>query len=101
MFQAISGMKPTNQNTNLISKIFCRIFGHKYKTTKKITQHIEEYTCKCCKRQLTTNSNGKLVDLTPKRREINALLKRMYLVKLKRLKRNTINSTVFKYLKSS
>ncbi|WP_459210184.1 hypothetical protein [Aquimarina rhabdastrellae] len=57
-----------------ISKIYCSVFGHNYKLSKKVTHHINEYTCCNCKEQITTNSNGRLEVLTPKLKEINQAL---------------------------
>lgn len=59
-------------------KFYCDLFGHNYEMSKKVTSHVKEYTCKCCKRQLTTNSNGRLIELTPKYQEINSILERIY-----------------------
>ena len=70
----------------LPSKLYCAVFGHNYEVTKRVTHHVKEYTCKCCKKQLTTNSNGKLTELTPKYKEINATLARIYALKMMRLK---------------
>ena len=72
-------------------KLYCDIFGHKYETSKKVTSHVKEYTCKCCKRQLTTDSNGNLTELTPKFKEINAILADVYSRRRMRLKRVAIN----------
>ena len=71
----------------LIPKIYCNLFGHDYQVTKKVTYHVKEYTCRHCKKELTTNSNGNLIELTPKFREINAILERIYTVKIERLKK--------------
>jgi hypothetical protein len=64
--------------TNPTSKLYCNIFGHNYEVSRKVTRHVKEYTCKHCKKELTTNSNGHLIELTPKFREINAILERIY-----------------------
>lgn len=66
------------KTANPTSKLFCNIFGHNYEVTRKVTRHVKEYTCKRCKKELTTNSNGKLTELTPKFREINETLERIY-----------------------
>ncbi len=72
-------MKTTTSNsTGLFSIVYCNVFGHQYDVTKKVTKHVKEYTCKCCKKQLTTNSNGHLTELTPTFKEINSLLERIY-----------------------
>lgn len=70
-------MKKT-KNAPAPMKLYCSLFGHKYEVSKNVTSHVKEYTCKCCKRQLTTNSNGDLTELTPKFKEINSILEEMY-----------------------
>ena len=76
------------------SRFYCDLFGHNYRITKKVTNHVNEYTCKCCKKQLTTNSNGQLTELTAKYQEINAALERIYNNKSMRLKRKTLSSSI-------
>lgn len=88
-------MKKPTTNTSSPLKIYCDIFGHKYEMTKKVTSHVKEYTCKCCKRQLTTNSNGKLTELTPKFQEINAILEEIYTRRMMRLKKKTLSSSIY------
>lgn len=77
------------------TKLYCDLFGHNYKVTKKVTRHVKEYTCKCCKKQLTTNSNGRLTELTPKYQEINSALERIYNNRLIRLQQKTISSSIY------
>ena len=79
-------MKPT--------KLYCDVFGHKYQMSKKVTNHVKEYTCKCCKKQLTTDSNGRLTELTPKHQDINSALERIYNNKSMRLKQKTLSSSI-------
>ncbi len=76
------------------TKLYCDFFGHNYKMTKKVTNHVKEYTCSCCKKQLTTNSNGQLTELTPKYQEINSALERLYNIRMMRLKQKTFNSSI-------
>ena len=64
--------------------IHCTFFGHEYEVTEKITSFVNEYTCKNCKNQVTTDVNGKLIPLTPKFKEINSVLKRIHSKKRKR-----------------
>ena len=64
--------------------IQCSIFGHDYVVTENITSFVKEYTCKNCKKQVTTDSNGNLIPLTPKFKEINSVLKRIHSSKIKR-----------------
>lgn len=61
-----------------MKNIHCKIFGHKYYVTRHVTHHVKEYTCKFCKKSLTTDSNGNLVPLTPKLKEINDVLERIH-----------------------
>lgn len=82
-------------STSVPMKLYCSLFGHKYEVSKKVTLHVKEYTCKCCKRQLTTNSNGNLIELTPKFKEINAILEDVYTRRRLRLKEKTFNSSIY------
>jgi len=86
--------KPTYKPT-LIPKMYCSIFGHNYKITKRVTYHVKEYTCTHCKKQLTTDSNGNLTELTPKFKEINAILERIHLSRMERLKKKTLVSSIY------
>jgi transposase-like protein len=61
-----------------LKQLYCSFFGHDYSVTKNVTYHVKEYTCKKCKEQVTTNGNGKLTLLTPKYKEINAVLERIH-----------------------
>jgi len=83
----------TSQHNSL--KIICDIIGHRYEVSKKVTSHVKEYTCKCCKKQLTTNSNGHLTELTPKFREINSILEDIYTRRMIRLKTKTLTSSIY------
>ncbi|WP_298901328.1 hypothetical protein [uncultured Psychroserpens sp.] len=87
--------KTTSTKTSSPLRIYCDIFGHNYEMTKKVTSHVKEYTCKCCKRQLTTNGNGKLTELTPKYKEINAILEQIYTRRMMRLKKKTLSSSIY------
>lgn len=67
-----------------MKNIHCAVFGHDFVVSNDITNHVKEYKCKRCKQQFTTDSNGNLIPLTPKFKEINSVLKRIYLNKQKR-----------------
>ena len=71
-------MKKATSKTALIPTLYCNVFGHNYKVSKKVTSHVKEYTCKNCKKELTTNGNGYLTELTPKFREINSILENIH-----------------------
>ena len=49
-----------------IPKLYCSVIGHQYRVTKKVTNHIKEYQCSCCGKEVTNNAKGLLVPLTPK-----------------------------------
>ncbi|MDN3491416.1 hypothetical protein [Winogradskyella bathintestinalis] len=80
-------MKPT--------KLYCDLFGHNYQITKKVTNHVNEYTCKCCKKQVTTTINGSLTELTETRQEINSVLERVYNYRTMRLKQKMLSSSIY------
>ena len=61
-----------------MKNIHCLVFGHDFKVTRNVTYHVKEYTCKTCRKQVTTNGNGNLIELTPKFKEINDVLERMH-----------------------
>lgn len=82
--------KPT-----LIPKMYCNLFGHDFEITKKVTYHVKEYKCKRCKKELTTNSNGNLIELTPKFKEINTILERIHNSRNERLKNKTLASSIY------
>ncbi len=88
-------MKKTTNKPTLIPKMYCNLFGHDYDITKRVTYHVKEYTCRHCKKELTTNSNGKLIELTPKFKEINAILERIYTSRIERLKKKTIALSIY------
>tara|TARA_R110002049_G_scaffold199525_2_gene369958 strand:+ start:1643 stop:1873 length:231 start_codon:yes stop_codon:yes gene_type:complete len=71
------------------------MFGHDFRITRNVTYHVKEYTCKNCKKELTTSGSGKLTELTPKFKEINDVLERIhYKRKMKTNKQTIINSNL-------
>ena len=86
-------MKKTTHKPTLLPKIYCNLFGHDYEVSKRVTYHVKEYTCRHCKKELTTNSNGQLIELTPKFKEINAILQRIYTSRTERLKKKMLTSS--------
>jgi transposase-like protein len=88
-------MKKTTSKSAFIPNMYCSIFGHDFEVTKKVTYHVKEYTCKHCKKQLTTNSNGNLIELTPKFKEINAILERIHNSRVRRSKEKLTTSSIY------
>jgi len=80
-------------NRPLPYRLYCDIFGHSYQTSRIITSHVKEYTCSCCKHQLTTDGNGKLTELTPKYKEINLILADLYAKRKHRHQRRGMATT--------
>jgi len=85
-------MKTTTSAAGPVSKMFCNVLGHQYEVTKKVTKYVKEYTCKCCKKQLTTGENGRLTELTPTFREINSLLERIHTSRMIRLSQKILEA---------
>lgn len=56
------------------SGFVCSTFGHHYKVSRKVTDHISEYTCKNCGKELTDTASGGVELLTMKNKQINAVL---------------------------
>ena len=63
---------------NKITGILCNFFGHHFVVSKKVTQHIKEYKCVHCGKQVTTDERGRLSPLTPRLKEINNTLEDMF-----------------------
>lgn len=70
--------KTITPDGNKITGVFCNFFGHHYVVSKKVTEHIKEYRCVHCGKQVSTDERGKLAPLTQKMKEINNALEDMY-----------------------
>ncbi|MGB6267977.1 MAG: hypothetical protein WBF67_03125 [Olleya sp.] len=81
-------MKKVQDHPSKKGSIYCSLFGHNYQVSKKITYHVKEYKCCHCKKEITTNSNGHLIELTDKFREINLVLERIHNNKMQRFAKN-------------
>lgn len=95
MLQISYIMKKPTKKTTFLPKMYCNLFGHDFEVTKRVTYHVKEYKCRHCKKELTTNSNGKLTELTPKFREINSILERIHASRSERLKKKTLVSSIY------
>ena len=82
-----------------MKQLQCNLFGHNYEVTRQVTYHIKEYNCKNCKKQLTINGNCQLIELSPKFKEINDVLERIHIKRIKKIKeqKNFDNLLVFKH----
>ena len=71
-------------NQSLFSHLACKLFGHKYRITKRYESNIKEFECAHCKKQFTLDGYGHYTPLTPKLRRINEVYENFYLKKLAR-----------------
>lgn len=74
-----------NPNFFSVAKVFCNLFGHNYRVSKNVTNHIHEYRCENCGLEMTDTANGLLERLTPKFKETND-----YLAKIHRRRRQRV-----------
>ncbi len=82
-------MKSIEVNTqqsksNLLTALTCKIFGHKYRLTKRYQSHLKEFECVHCKKQYTLDGYGQYTPLTPKMRRINEVYENFYITKMSR-----------------
>lgn len=73
-------------NNFSFSKIMCNLFGHTFKVSKNVTHHIHEYRCAKCGLEMTDNADGFLSRLTPKFKETNNYIAKIY--KRRRLRKS-------------
>ena len=71
------------------ARIYCSIFGHRFKISNFITNHIKEYKCSCCGKEMTDTAQGFIAKLTPKFRETNAYLAKIH--QRRKRKRKTLS----------
>jgi hypothetical protein len=55
-------------------KILCSFFGHKYITTRNVTDHFKEFKCTVCHLELTNDLKGQKTFLSPQLKDINETL---------------------------
>ncbi len=66
-------MKTTTPTNRLsIFGLVCTTFGHDYIVTRKVTDHINEYKCAHCGREVTDNMSGNIEVLTSKIKQVNS-----------------------------
>ena len=62
----------TQKTSSSLFGLICATFGHNYLVTRKVTDHISEYKCSHCGREVTDNQSGTIEDLTNRMKEINS-----------------------------
>jgi len=70
--------KTSPKPTFSLSGILCSALGHQYTITRKITNHINEYKCSQCGREVTNNPSGYFEALNFKNKQINASLEVLF-----------------------
>jgi len=56
-----------------MNSLICKIIGHKYTKNGRDSFHTNDYECKNCKENFTTDGYGTIVKLTPFWKENNLL----------------------------
>ena len=59
-------------------KILCVLFGHKFKTKRKVTPHFKEFECSICHLEVANDDKGRKMFLTPELKDINETLMVFY-----------------------
>ena len=67
-------MNSSPKKTSALKSLVCLTFGHDYIVTRKVTDHINEYRCSHCGREVSENDTGHLEELTQKVKRANASL---------------------------
>jgi hypothetical protein len=76
-------MKSTSFSESLtLFSFYCSTFGHRFKESNKITNHISEYRCKTCGQEVTNVASGDIEILTHRNKKINACLSEFFKKKL-------------------
>ncbi len=68
----------TYRENSLRGRLTCSVFGHKFHTTKVVTDYFKEFECSVCYMQLTNDVSGRRISLTAEHREINETLLNFY-----------------------
>lgn len=74
----------TTKSSFSLSGIVCSTLGHNYVVSRKITNHINEYKCTQCGKEVTNTYSGRLERLTVKTKEVNTSLALFFEKKMRR-----------------
>ena len=66
-------MNSSPKSKRSLSSLVCATFGHDYIVTRKVTNHINEYRCSHCGREVAENDTGHLEVLTQKLKQLQNL----------------------------
>ena len=76
--------KSPNQSFSIFG-VLCSLVGHQYLITNKITNHINEYRCSQCGKEVTDGTSGDLELLTFKNKKVNESLALFFKKKMRRI----------------
>lgn len=62
----------------VVGKMWCVFFGHRFFTSRDVTNHFKEYKCSHCHLELTNDEKGHKIFLTPELKDINETLVNFY-----------------------
>ena len=78
-------MKATYAKSSFsFSGIVCSTLGHDYAISRKITNHINEYKCTKCGKEVTDNFVGRVENLTFETKQVNTSLALFFEKKMRR-----------------
>ena len=77
--------KPSPKPSFSLSSIICSTLGHDYIITRKVTNHIHEYKCTQCGREVTNTYSGHMELLTHQNKRVNAALASFFQKKTRKL----------------
>ncbi len=78
-------MKSSPKNHFSLSGVVCLTIGHDYTITRKVTNHINEYKCSHCGKEVAENDSGNLEVLTYQLRQANSCLATFFQKKERRV----------------
>ncbi len=67
-----------SNSVHVVGKVWCVFFGHRFFTTRNVTNHFKEYKCSHCHLELTNDEKGHKIFLTPELKDINETLVNFY-----------------------
>lgn len=59
----------------------CKLFGHKYRITRRYESQLKEFECAQCKKQFTLDGYGHYTPLTPRLKKLNQTFEHYYSTK--------------------
>lgn len=70
--------KQPEQTYKPLQGVGCKLFGHKYRITKRYESQLKEFECAQCMKQFTLDGYGRYTPLTPKLQNLNQVFEQYY-----------------------